>query len=164
MILTQRFKMMIINKMYNRPSIFFMVIASLAVLSVTGYAYLISRTQTRTASYAKTDRQGGIVSGFPILPVYPGAITENSYKKSERNLVGFQGEWISNDRVSVVMAWYLNKLPASGWQLIEAPEFPETDSELFASFQKGKLKMNLIVEQESRDETEIHAEFPLQLP
>ena len=150
--------------MNSRPSIFIIVVATLAVLSVSGYAFIISRTPTSTATYAKSDKQGGIVPGFPSLPVYPGAITENTYKKSERGLIGYEGNWIIGERVSVVMAWYLNKLPALGWQLIEAPEFPETDSELFASFQKGKLKMNLIVEQESRDETEIHAEFPLQLP
>src|SRR3989338_10377803 len=138
--------------MNKRPSIFFFFFVASAVLAVSAYAYLVSRTPTRSTTFAKSDKQGGIVTGFPSLPVYPGAITENTYKKSERGLIGYEGNWIIGERVSVVMAWYLNKLPALGWQLIEAPEFPETDSELFASFQKGKLKMNLIVEQESRDE------------
>lgn len=150
--------------MDKRPSIYFFFFVASAVLAVSGYAYLVSRTPTRSTSFAKTDKQGGIVSGFPSLPVYPGAKTENTYKKSERGLVGFQGDWLSKDRVSLVMTWYLQKLPTYGWQLIEAPEFPETDSELFAVFRKGKLLLNLTVEQESRTETEIHAEFPLQTP
>src|SRR3990167_11097191 len=150
--------------MNKRPSIFFFFFVASAVLAVSAYAYLVSRTPTRSTTFAKTDKQGGLVSGFPSLPVYPGAVTENTYKKSERGLVGFQGDWLSTDRVSVVMAWYLQKLPAFGWQLIEAPEFPETDSELFAVFKKGKLTLNLTVEQESRSQTEIHAEFPLQTP
>jgi len=150
--------------MDKRPSIFFFVIVVSLVLAVSAYAYFISRSSVNTTSFAKTDKQGGMVAGFPSLPVYPGAVTENTYKKSERGLVGFQGDWLSTDRVSLVMAWYLQKLPAFGWQLIEAPEFPETDSELFAQFKKGKQILNLTVEQESRSETEIHAEFPLQMP
>lgn len=147
-----------------KKTFFIVIIITGAVTLVSGYTMLTSRKTPPVATFAKTDKKAGLVAGFPQLPVYKNARIENSYVKRERNLVGYEANWITTDPVYVVMGWYIQELQRVGWQLVTPPEDPLADSEQYAVFQKGSLELIFNVEQETRDETEIHAEFPMTKP
>ena len=149
--------------MTNR-SLLPLILIIVSILTVSTYALVSTSTPTSITSYAKIEKLGGVVLDFPKIPVYPGAKIENSYKKSERDVIGYQGTWVAQDKVGKIMAWYVEKLPQDGWTVLAYPEFPDAPKESFAQFQKGNLRLNLIVEREDKNETEIHAEFPLSRP
>ena len=148
----------------SRKTILIVLIVSGAITFVSGYTAFTSRKTPPVATFAKTDKKAGLVAGFPQMPVYNNARIENSYIKKERNLVGYEANWLTMDPVAVVMGWYVGELARVGWQLETPPEDPAADSEQYSVWKKGNKILILNVEQEVRAETEIHAEFPLQKP
>ena len=147
-----------------RKTFFIVIIITGAIALVSGYTVLTSRKTPPATTFAKTDKKSGLVAGFPQMPVYKNARIENSYIKKERNLVGYEANWLTMDPVAVVMGWYVGELARVGWQLETPPEDPAADSEQYSVWKKGKRELILNVEYESRNETEIHAEFPLTKP
>ena len=147
-----------------RKTFFTVLIITGAVTLVSGYTLLTTRKTPPVATFAKTDKKAGLVAGFPQMPVYNNARIENSYIKKERNLVGYEANWLTTDPVYVVMKWYMKELGRAAWQLVTPPEDPAADSEQYSVWKKGNKVLILNVEQEVRAETEIHAEFPLQKP
>jgi len=116
---------------------------------------------TTPRSFTKIEEQGVIIKEFPELPKYPESQVVNTYKKEEDGKVGYEGNWTTSEPVDVVMKWYLTELTKQGWSITTPPENPESDATQFAVLEKEELLLNLIVENEDGEITEIHAEFPL---
>ena len=149
-----------------KKSFIIVIIITSAVTLVSGYTVLTSRKTPPSVTFAKTDKQRGLVPSFPEIPAYPGSTIVNSYVKSEGDRLGYEGNWITIDPVFNVMNWFLQQLLTDGWQLIRPPNVPRHKRVTgeSAAFEKGNLILNLEIEKEGRAETEIHMEFPLQKP
>lgn len=114
-----------------------------------------------TVQLVQVERE--LIATFPYIPVYPGAIVDESYKKTLANATGYEAEWYTTDSVRQVITYYIQTLPQEGWTLDSIPEnFDSYENQIVAH--KGEQKMHLIIEvAETKDNiTEIVAEFPLQ--
>ncbi|KKW00412.1 MAG: hypothetical protein UY33_C0011G0016 [Candidatus Amesbacteria bacterium GW2011_GWA1_48_9] len=140
------------------------------LLVTAGFLYLNSKSQKQppanvpsvpSADALLKEAQGEIIEEFPPLPVYPNSTLINTYKKAERGKFGYEGNWTTPDPVNTVMAWYLDSLPAAGWTIATTPENPDSDASQFMVLTKDRLLLNLTVENEDGNITEIIAEFPL---
>jgi len=102
--------------------------------------------------------KGKLMSGFPEIPVYPGATLIASAKTNRANEqdTGYRAKWETQDAVVKVMKWYQEELPKSGW-VYETPNDPNASGEQVAQIKKSDLEGFLEAEREEKG-TEIVVE------
>lgn len=106
--------------------------------------------------------QGELVSDFPDMPVYPGAIVEKSTEINDGDQYGYIGTWkIENKTSTEVLRFYLTEGKKRNWTIVHSPDLsPNSSNEYIEARINGK-KAYIIVEKESDDkEVEVRVDFP----
>jgi hypothetical protein len=106
--------------------------------------------------------RGRLVSGFPPLPMYPGATVEESERRTQGDRTGFEAELISSDPVTDVYSFYLEALKRDGWDISFASENSATAEEQGLGAVKNGMRLYIEFEMEDDGRTEIEIEIPLQ--
>jgi hypothetical protein len=130
---------------------------------VVWLAFVNQSTSPTASKPANTNRtvtaEHALVAGFPTLPVFPAAtIVESSKREVPLNTGSdLRAKWTSSAKVPAVAKWYLDNLPASGWQITERPDDPEVDEQIIR-VNKGNLHGIIGIAWED-GHTEIVADF-----
>jgi hypothetical protein len=125
------------------------------------FAALLCVPSVVTGQAIKEHAQGKLVAGFPSIPIYPGAVVEESSRVVEGNKVGFEAELITDDPVFDVYSFYLDALKRNGWEISFASENSPSAEEQGLGAIKDDLRIYIEFEKDDGS-TEIDIEIPLQ--
>lgn len=139
---------------------------------LAGIAVLLGGWSLASADHAMHHVEGQLVTDFPAIPAYPGAVLEDSYRKEDGGRVGYEASWETTARFADVVAWYLEALREAGWLILEVPTLEaaadDTDVATAITVQRDGLTATLFIEQEVSEgkglHTEIDVEVPLHVP
>ena len=124
-------------------------IIAIIVFGLLIFFYLIIRL---------TKPQIKLVSGFPEIPVFPGAYLVYSSKEPREGLL-FEATWEVVSAISAISNWYVEKLQEEGWDLDITPADATSDIQLMR-FYNDIYTLNLSVIRESGSaKARITAEF-----
>lgn len=68
--------------------------------------------------------EGSIPSGFPHIPVYPNSQLVGSSSNDSTH----QGEWLINEKLPYVVAWYMARVYDMGFFMTELPSDPMAEN------------------------------------
>jgi hypothetical protein len=106
-----------------------------------------------------------IADHFPLTPVYPGAVLQNSSCNDAQSML-FRSAWTLSGKVSEVMSWYTGELVKEGWSLDVEPGDITSDTIQYAEFSRGLFnswlgRLQLSVEaQPDTSEVRVEMAFP----
>jgi hypothetical protein len=137
-----------------------------------GLGVLLGGGRPAVADHAMHHVEGQLVADFPAMPVYPGAVLEDSYKKEDAGKVGYEASWVTTARFADVANWYVRALRDAGWLILEAPPLKmapdDIDVATAIKVQRNEITATLFIEQEVEEgeglHTEIDVEIPLHVP
>ena len=101
--------------------------------------------------------QNQLIAGFPVFPVLPGAtITSTQHTEAVNSPffqpASYQAYLESNQSVTEIINWYIQKLQLSGWTISRAADKSDLTDENIVVF-KDKLTATVNVEKEDGKST-----------
>ncbi len=133
----------------------------MGLIIALGGLLMLSLAAIAQEKVVKESVRGKLVDGFPSIPMYPGAVVEESQKIVQGDKTGFEADLVSKDPVFEVYSYYLQALKREDWDISFASSNSPTASEQGIGAVKKNLRIYIDFEQEGR-QTEIEIEIPLQ--
>ncbi len=107
--------------------------------------------------------EGELVSDFPTVPVYPGAVVVDSVETNDSTGYGYSGTWhVTGKTWNEVLKYYLAEAKKRKWNITHQPDLgPKSSDQYIEALVDGK-KVTVSVELEDDNKTiEIRIVFPL---
>jgi len=132
----------------------------LTVLFMSVALFLLPLSASAQLETDKIEAEGELVADFPIVPIYPDAVIERSYKKIEAGKVGYEAVQIAEASVFDVYSYFIEELKREGWTITMSSDNSPTALEQGLTAVKDKMTVQMEIEDED-GHTEIIIEIPL---
>lgn len=148
-------KLKLIKSFINSQKLF-IVIAAIAVLLISGFAYF--------EFFKSPTLKVQLPQGFPSIPIYPKSTlimaTSDPHEGETYYGVRYGASWTTKDEVSKVAAWYTDKLKSVGWNMDSVPANPLANDTQLVTLSDKDYSLNMsFTKNENTKETTITAEF-----
>ncbi|OGY24039.1 MAG: hypothetical protein A2126_01685 [Candidatus Woykebacteria bacterium GWB1_45_5] len=138
-----------------------LIILGISVIVVGVVLWRLGGSSTEKAAL-KSGGEQQLIEGFPATLVYPNANFKDSEKRP--HFLGdfsYHGTWETTDRVSIVMAWYLEELPQEGWFIDDYPADKKAENIQFIDGHKEEKPIQVsVIKDQNSGLTQIVIEYP----
>lgn len=90
-----------------------------------------------------TEKENGLVAGFPNISQYPDAKIKTSYKKVQDNKTDYVAVWEIKGANKSIMDWYKSELTNSGWTVTGIFSYEQDSDQMEVENEEYKLKVAL---------------------